>query len=240
MEPFKNLFSPQLVRCIAQHLQLHLPGFERQAFESAILSQLEQLELKDRSQLIADHIHAVLPAEHAVRHQILLQMLHPETLDNEGQSSDEQGIRGWGIYPLTMVVGQHYGTAFDEAMAVLKEMTKRFTAEFEIRHLLLDDQERALNILAGWVDDTNRHVRRLISEGTRPRLPWGMQLTALVQDPLPTLPLLTALRDDNESYVRRSVANHLNDIAKDHPDLIAEIAQEWMQGADKNREKLLR
>ncbi len=167
-------------------------------------------------------------------------MLHPETLNNEGAGSDQDGIRGWGIYPLTMVVGQHYGEAFDAALAVLKEMTKRFTAEFEIRHLLVEDQERALATMAQWTNDPNHHVRRLVSEGSRPRLPWGMQLTQLVKDPLPTLPLLTALRDDESEYVRRSVANHLNDIAKDHPDLVSEVANDWMQGADKNREKLLR
>ena len=139
-----------------------------------------------------------------------------------------------------MVVGQHYGEEFDAALAVLKEMTKRFTAEFEIRHLLVADQERVLATLAQWVDYPNHHVRRLVSEGSRPRLPWGLQLTRLVADPLPTLPLLKALRDDESEYVRRSVANHLNDIAKDHPDLVAEVAQDWMRGADKKREKLLR
>lgn len=240
MEPFKNLFSPELVRCIGQHLQLHLPDFDRTAFERSILAGLEQLELKQRAQLIADHIHAVLPAKHSTRHNILLAMLHPETLHNEGTDSDQDGIRGWGIYPLTMVVGQHVGGEFEAAMLVLKEMTKRFTAEFEIRHLLVTDQARALAIMAQWVDDPNHHVRRLVSEGSRPRLPWGLQLTSLVQDPLPTLPLLQALRDDESEYVRRSVANHLNDIAKDHPDLVAQVAQDWMRGADKKREKLLR
>ena len=240
MEPFKNLFSPELVSCIGQHLQIHLPGFDRKAFEAVILAQLEKLELKERSQLIADHMHAVLPDGHSERYKILLAMLHPEELNNEGSSSEQDGIRGWGIYPLTMVVGQHYGEEFDVALAVLKEMTKRFTAEFEIRHLLVADQERVLATLAQWVNDPNHHVRRLVSEGSRPRLPWGLQLTRLVADPLPTLPWLKALRDDESEYVRRSVANHLNDIAKDHPDLIAELAQDWMQGADKNREKLLR
>ena len=94
--------------------------------------------------------------------------------------------------------------------------------------------------MSKWVADPNRHVRRLVSEGTRPRLPWGIRLTQLVADPAPTLPLLKALRDDTQDIVRRSVANHLNDISKDHPDLVADIARAWMPGADKNRERLLR
>ena len=125
-------------------------------------------------------------------------------------------------------------------MSLLKEMTKRFTAEFDIRYFLVADQQRCFEMLSDWVMDKNHHVRRLVSEGTRPRLPWGMQLTQLVGDPSPSLPLLMALRDDKHEYVRRSVANHLNDIAKDHPDLVADLAKDWMKGADKSREKLLR
>ena len=83
-------------------------------------------------------------------------------------------------------------------------------------------------------------LRRLVSEGTRPRLPWAMQLPQLMEDPSPMLPILESLRDDKEEYVRRSVANHLNDIAKDHGDLVGALAKDWMDGADKNRERLVR
>lgn len=123
---------------------------------------------------------------------------------------------------------------------MLKEMTKRFSSEFGIRYFLLADQDRTLSILRGWIHDPNRHVRRLVSEGTCPRLPWAPQLPRLINDPAPMLPILKVLRDDEEEYVRRSVANHLNDIAKDHPDLVARLAGDWMQGADKPREKLVR
>lgn len=84
------------------------------------------------------------------------------------------------------------------------------------------------------------HVRRLASEGGRPRLPWGMRLHALVADPSPTLPLLRALQDDSSDYVRRSVANHLNDIAKDHPDLVAAWVHEHLPGASRERRALLK
>jgi len=88
--------------------------------------------------------------------------------------------------------------------------------------------------------DPNVHVRRLISEGTRPRLPWGMRLPAFVHNPAPVIALLEALKDDTSEYVRRSVANNLNDIAKDHPDLVAEIAHDWMARASDERKKLIR
>ena len=144
------------------------------------------------------------------------------------------------MMPLGMIVTDHGLDDFDKSFALLKDMTKRATAEFEVRPFLDKDQERALAIMAPWVHDDSVHVRRLVSEGTRPRLPWGMRLKKLVADPSPTLPLLEALKDDPEEYVRRSVANHLNDIAKDHPDMVAGIAARWLKDADRNREKLVR
>lgn len=240
MEPFKNFFSPQLVVCLADHLEKHVSNFERMGFEAPVLEALESLELKARAQLIADHVHLALPGDAGTRAHILEAMLHPDEEDHADQPSDEAGICGWGVMPLTMVVGQHGQDDFERSLALLKEMTKRSSSEFAVRYFLLADQARGLGIMGDWVGDPNRHVRRLVSEGTRPRLPWAMQLPQLMNDPSPMLPILEALRDDEEEYVRRSVANHLNDIAKDHPDLIAELAKTWMQGADKTREKLVR
>jgi 3-methyladenine DNA glycosylase AlkC len=119
-------------------------------------------------------------------------------------------------------------------------MTKRFSSEFGIRFFLLHDAARCMPVLQAWTRDPDEHVRRLVSEGTRPRLPWAMQLPMFIADPSPALPLLEALRDDPSEYVRRSVANHLNDIAKDHPDLVAGLAARWLEGATPQRAKLVR
>lgn len=144
------------------------------------------------------------------------------------------------MMPLGLVIGQHGENSFEESLLLLKEMTKRFSSEFDVRYFLIRDQDRALRIMQGWVTDPNHHVRRLVSEGTRPRLPWAMQLPRLVTDPTPTLPLLEALLDDEHEYVRRSVANHLNDIAKDHPNIVANLSKRWMANPDSNRKKLVR
>lgn len=239
MEPFKTFFSPALVRTVAAHMARHIPGLTAETLAAPILAALDPLELKARAQLIADHLHRVLPADPAHRADVLGAVLHPDPLDHANQPADDQGLCGWAILPLTLVVGQHGVGDFDRSMGLLREMTKRFSSEFAIRHFLLADQARALRIMEGWQDDPNRHVRRLISEGTRPRLPWAMQLPALMRDPAPVLPFLTRLRDDPELYVRRSVANHLNDISKDHPALTARLAGDWMAGADKDRRALL-
>jgi len=81
-----------------------------------------------------------------------------------------------------------------------------------------------------WILDDSPHIRRLCSEGTRPKLPWGKRIKAFVVDPKPTIHLLEALKDDESLYVRRSVANHLGDIAKDHPDVVFSICESWLEG----------
>lgn len=245
MEAFKDKLSMTQVRTIAFHLSKQLnrslqsekadaSNFNQETFCSTIESKLESLELKQRAQFIADEIHKVLPAELNLRYQIIRGMLHTRPHSNlkVSQQSDEDGLCGWVMMPLGMVVAQHGLSHFELSLSLLKDMTSYFSSEFDIRPFIIADQERALAIISTWVNDDDYHVRRLVSEGTRPRLPWAMQLPSFIKDPSPLIPLLTALRDDEEEYVRRSVANHLNDIAKDHPDLVADIAKDWLKSDD--------
>ena len=142
--------------------------------------------------------------------------------------------------PMSDLVGLRCAEAFDTSLMAQKEMTKRFSSEFGIRHLILQDQDRAMAEITRWADDDNYHVRRLASEGTRPRLPWAMQLPAFIADPGPSLPILEKLKNDPTEYVRRSVANHLNDIAKDNADTTARVCAKWMENATPHRKKLIR
>ncbi|MGB3176947.1 MAG: DNA alkylation repair protein [Albidovulum sp.] len=218
----------------------HCAGFDAQGFVDHVVPAMEPLELKARAQLIADTLHAALPHSAAARAKTLHAVLHPDPLDHANKPSDHEGLCGWAVLPLTLLVGQHGVGDFDRSMGLLRDMTMRFSSEFGIRYFLLADQGKALTILGTWLNDPNRHVRRLISEGTRPRLPWAMQLPALMTDPTPVLPLLERLRDDPELYVRRSVANHMNDISKDHPTRVTTLAADWIKDADKDRMALLR
>jgi 3-methyladenine DNA glycosylase AlkC len=128
----------------------------------------------------------------------------------------------------------------ERALATLRELTQRFSAEFAIRPFIAAHPALTFATLERWAQDPSAHVRRLVSEGSRPRLPWGMRLQALVADPSPTLPLLAALQDDPSESVRRSVANHLNDIAKDHPALVVRWVRDHLKGASPERRALLR
>jgi len=137
-------------------------------------------------------------------------------------------------------LADHGDGEFERVMTANYEITKRATSEFSIRTPLRDEPERTLERLATWVHDENVHVRRLVSEGTRPRLPWSFRLKSFQQDPMPVVALLEILKDDPVEYVRRSVANNLNDIAKDHPDVVIAVARRWWADGDRNRRRLVR
>lgn len=241
-EPFKNFFNEETVGGLATQIVSYCPQFDRDEFLRFVLNGFEELELKERSSRIAEGMGHFLPANFPQAAMILQRCLHPDedTPNLNGADIAAEGVRGWMIAPMTEYVAEQGMGHFDLAMATLKEMTKRFTAEFAVRFFLLEDTGRALSIMEDWILDPNRHVRRLVSEGTRPRLPWAMRLPMFQEDPAPVLALLDKLKDDEDEYVRRSVANNLNDIAKDHPDLVADVAARWMKGADKNRQRLIR
>ncbi len=240
-EPFKNLFNTKIIEGMGEHFLKAWPEFDCIGFVKAATHNLYALELKARSNQITEAMSQYLPSDFEKSAMIILASLTPDDDgDISGITVTSDGIAGWAIMPMTHYVGLHGVDHLELAMNLLKELTKRFTSEFGIRFLLLEKQEEAMEILSQWTNDKSRHVRRLVSEGTRPRLPWAMQLSAFVKDPAPLMPLLEALKDDPEEYVRRSVANNLNDIAKDHPELVAEIAECWLIDANKSREKLVR
>ena len=220
MEPFKNEFSYAKARRIAEALKQAHPAFSIAKFAKGLEAELELLELKARMQLIADRIESLLPAHPPELFPILVKTL----ATNE---NDERGLRGFLVWPLTEIVARRGLSHFDESMAALREMTQRFTAEFAIRPFLKQQPKRTLKQLGAWCNDPDPHVRRLVSEGSRPLLPWGGNLPELLSPPHPTLKLLEKLHGDPSDYVRLSVANHLNDFSKHHPSLVIETLTRW-------------
>jgi 3-methyladenine DNA glycosylase AlkC len=242
-EPFKNFFNPALIGGMADHLARQWPDFDRAAFVADGCKGLETRELKDRAIWIADALGRHLPQDFTEACGILLAALHPAEEQDLGELDagiTDDGVKGWAVMPMTIHIAERGAGHLDIALGALKEMTKRSSSEFAIRRFLADEPDRTLKALADWVHHGNHHVRRLVSEGTRPRLPWASRLTGFVRDPSPVLALLESLKDDSSEYVRRSVANNLNDIAKDHPYLVVDVARRWMKGASPQRKQLVR
>lgn len=150
------------------------------------------------------------------------------------------GMEPFRYLPHVYFVAKYGLDDFDTSMRLQYELTKRFTAEFSIRAFLVRYPEATLDRLHTWASDPDVHVRRLVSEGTRPRLPWAARLRAFQEDPRPVLALLERLKDDPERYVQRSVANNLNDIGKDHPELLVEVCRAWNEGTEDGRRWIVR
>ena len=241
-EAFKNLLNPSVVQQAAQCLQQVAPEFDAPRFARLACDGLEALEMKARALHICAALQATLPADFLRAAGFLEAALAPP---EAGEAMAQlhgltAGLRGWILWPVGEYIARCGLAHPGPALQTLHALTQRFTAEFAIRPFIEHHPELSFTTLRHWVDDDSAHVRRLVSEGSRPRLPWGQQLKALIRDPSPSLPLLQALQDDPSPYVRRSVANHLNDIAKDHPQLIAQWLQRHLPQAGAERRALLK
>lgn len=241
-EPLKHLLNDTVPPRIAAMVRRAWRSFDSKAFLRQIEPGYESLELMARGQRIAQALQTHLPQDVPRALGVLVDSMDPPMgLDAAGEP--DAGDRPYSAFlylPHSMYIGAHGLQHFEAAMAAQHALTQRFTAEFCIRPYVLRHQGATLARLRDWAHDDNAHVRRLVSEGTRPRLPWAPRLPAFQTNPQLALPLLDALKDDPSSYVRRSVANHLGDIAKDHPDLAVGTARTWLQGAPAPREALVR
>ncbi len=206
--------APFFHRTAAQLAALH-PRFDAGRFLAHALDGLEQRELMARLHRCAEAFHVALPLPFA--EQLAVLRAHAARI----------GHNFVAIWPCAHVAAQ----GLDQpalALPALRELTRHGSAEFAIRPFLVRDLAGTLAVMREWAADADdEHARRLASEGCRPRLPWGLRLQALVADPRPTLPILETLRADPSLYVRKSVANHLNDIAKDHPEVVLDTVSAW-------------
>lgn len=221
-EPLKVFFSPALVRRLASDIARVEPSFTARQFVRQATTGLEQLELLDRGKHIARALHAHLPSEYPQAIAVLLRTMEPEHEPIGG------GMAPFYYLPHTLFVAEHGLDHFELSLHAQSELTKRFTAEFSIRPYIARDPERTFAQLAKWAADEDPHLRRLASEGTRVRLPWASRVAWLDANPRRVLDLLDLLKADPSTVVRRSVANNLNDLSRDHAQLVIETCSAWL------------
>jgi 3-methyladenine DNA glycosylase AlkC len=234
-EPLKNQFGAEIPRRIAAMIASVRADFDGGAFVADALAGYDALDLMARGRRIAAALRRHLPGDYRTAAETLIASLGPKLERTEGL-----GMAPFLYLPHVLFVAEYGLDDFETSLRAQYELTQRFTAEFSIRRFLERHPEATLARLELWTRDPSVHVRRLVSEGTRPRLPWTPRLRAFQDDPRPVLALLELLKDDPEIYVRRSVANNLNDIGKDHPDLLARTARRWMRDATEKRRWLIR
>lgn len=234
-EALKAQFGEDVPVRIAAMIARVFPEFAGAEFVSETLRGYAPLELLDRGRRIAEVLHRHLPQDYPRALDVLLRSLGPPAQRTMGN-----GMAPFLYLPYVYFVAEHGLSHFDESIAAMHAITRRFSFEFGIRPFIERDPQRMLAVLARWTSDPDVHVRRLVSEGTRPRLPWAPRLRVFEKDPRPVLALLERLRDDPEDYVRRSVANHLNDLGKDDPALLLQTCERWARNAPPPRMRLIR
>lgn len=239
----KSLLDREAIDCLVHNISLVHRGFPSAAFRRAAVQGLEQLSILERGGHLARVLREHLPKRYQDAVGILIRSLTPPLA-----LTDDLGLAVFFYLPHVSFVATYGLDAdgnggrdpFETSMKAQHELTRRFSAEFSMRPFLIRWPDRTLVRLLEWTRDRDPHVRRLCSEGARPRLPWAIRIPGFIADPRPVLPILEALKDDPELYVRRSVANHLGDIAKDHATLVFDICERWLEGASRERKWLIR
>ncbi len=205
-----------MVAGLGEDLKSAWPGFPEDDFVERACDGLAGLEMKGRVVHVADGLAATLPDDFGEAAKVI------------GKSLDSPRMDGWAVYCVDDYVARYGIDQPEVALPLMARLTPRWSCEFAIRPFIEKHPELTFEYFGRWIESEDEHLRRLVSEGSRPRLPWGGHIRAFIADPSPTIALLDRLVDDPSPHVRKSVANHLNDIAKDHPDLAIETAQRWI------------
>lgn len=215
------MYDPEFFDHLCQVLKKTIPKFDDNQFIHAVFdTDWPELELKQRTRKVTLALHHILPKDFEKAAECLVKVSRIYLQEKYDKP----------LYPLIFLPDyvEVFGLDhFAQSMDALEQITQLISAEFAIRPFIVKYPLKTMRKMKQWSKHKNHHVRRLSSEGCRPRLPWAMGLPAFKNDPSPILPVLENLKNDKSEYVRRSVANNLNDIAKDHPEIVLKIAKQW-------------
>ena len=225
-ELLKDVYTKEYINGLASAVLTHYSSFNETLFVESIFDQSwPEKELKARMLHIAEQLHRFIVLDYQDSLKVI-NKIAPNFTSYEGMF----------IPAFVELFGLNDRKKSMDALAYI---TRFASAEFAVRPFIEKYPEEMLQTLLSWTESDNEHVRRLASEGCRPRLPWAMALPKFKKDPTSILPILEALKNDNSEYVRRSVANNLNDIAKDHPEVVTKLASKWLMNSQSIETKRL-
>lgn len=229
MSEYKKLkyyFDEELGMMLAKKIKSHYSKFQSKAFINEIKLSVGNLELKQRIEIISDGLFHHLPSDFCKALDILDKILGPENPKETGMFTE-----GYWLMPIAFYVEKYGLENYEASMQFIEEVTKRNTGEYAIRPFLLARPEKTIEIAKKWTKNKNSHVRRLASEGLRPRLPWAKKITIFSQDPSPVFLVLENMKSDSSAYVRKSVANNLADFLKENYEETILLIEKWKSNA---------
>jgi 3-methyladenine DNA glycosylase AlkC len=220
-EPLKNSLNIDFFQPFFNTWSYLNPDFDKLKMEESIFDRnWDNLELKARSRHLALMIHEQLPTNFNSASKFLILII-------ENLKSKNQIIFSYEYFFIADYIEVFGQKDYTSSIAAMEQITKYITCEFAVRPFIINDQDKLMQQMLDWSTHPHENVRRFASEGSRPKLPWGMALKKLIKDPTPILPILENLKADNSLFVRKSVANNLNDISKDHPELVLDLLKRW-------------
>ena len=234
-KPLKLWFDRELASKIGNQIVSIEPSFPAKQFEENVGKQIDDLELKDRVEVFADQIGQCFNKPFTQVIDVLVSILGPE---NEGDTG--MFTNYYWIMPIAKYVEKYGLDDFQVSMMAIEEITKRNTGEYAIRPFLKQHRDLTLTQMQTWSKNANFHVRRLSSEGLRPRLPWATKLQIFIDQPQLIVPVLDNLKDDESRYVQKSVANCINDILKDNREVGMDLIQSWLSNENSNRRWIIK
>ncbi|MGH7884429.1 MAG: DNA alkylation repair protein [Thermodesulfobacteriota bacterium] len=232
---FKYYFDKELAKLLSAKIETVYPEFESKKFINKIDSKTKDLELKARVEVITDALYEFLPSNYKDGVKILLQILGAENKKETGMFKE-----GYWLMPVALYVEKYGLRDFDISIKAIEEITKRNTGEYAIRPFIIKYTDKTLEEMLKWSKSRNFHLRRLSSEGLRPRLPWAKKLDIFIEDPAPTVEILDNLKSDSSLFVRKSVANHLNDLLKENYNFTIKVIKEWSKNPSKETKWIIK
>ncbi len=232
---FKDWFDKDAAKLLAGQFKRVHKTFDEKRFAQLAGAGLQKLEFNDRIRQFSDAMAATLPMPYPKAIAVVVNSLPAAQTNCDDSISD-----GWLQWPVGQFIADHGLDHPQISLPAMIELTQRFSAEFAVRPFVERYPDYMFEQMLALAHHENPHVRRWCSEGTRTRLPWGKKLFALIDDPSPVWPILDVLKDDPELYVRRSVANNINDLAKDHPKQVITTCKAWSTGGGADRAWLIR
>ncbi len=222
-------FGENLAELLAEKISAVYPEFDGEQYIYNIKQQCAPLSYTQRINLHAKVLHDYLPANYTEAIAVLMSILGEENPNETGMFSHY-----YWVMPIGKFVEIYGLENFDVSMNAIGEMTKRNTGEYAVRPFIRAYPEAALTVMKGWAKSPNFHLRRLASEGLRPKLPWSTKLDVFIEKPQPVFDILELLKADNVKFVQKSVANHLTDYLKVNQEDTVKLLQVWKQSSNKN------
>ena len=216
---WKDHLSKEAVSVFARCIKDVYPKFDHRKYATVVLSDgFLKLELKERLNKMAESLKPYLPSNYDDAVKILIKA-----------APDVGTFENWALTGYVEMFGLKH---FKSSVYAIEELTKYGTSEFAVRPFMIHHTAKMLPILMKWTESKNEHIRRLAAEGSRPRGVWVAHIEAFKKDARPVMKILEKLKADDSLYVRKAVANNLNDISKEHPDLVAKTCKKWQEAGD--------